>query len=231
MSHLRRLSFSLIVLAAAACTTRQGPPPGARPAPAPEPAPVVVEEVPEEPTVVATTMACPPELADAEVRVEDHDRGATLVFTSTGAPEELRSRAIAFAAAHNRDHGMVAMQAEGDTGSPEPRDESKVGTGTQVGNETSRGPDTEGGTEGSTGIETPNEEVQDPTAIDQSTVDEQGKVYAGGTAPRSLTMSILTASAARVEYVDNGAQIIFEGEDVDALRAELRELERACNVD
>jgi hypothetical protein len=145
---------------------------------------------------VAQTESCPIAAeADAIASVEVPN-GAALVF-ETSDPAEKRELRQELTAIANTQNNIATQQSA--TGINE------TGSGVNVGNSVSRGPDTEGGTEGRTGFEGP-------------ISDERP----GGW--------VSSASEARAEETVKGVQLVFTAEgNVDGLRSEVRERAQELN--
>lgn len=93
------LFASLVAAGAASCGGSSTSPPATAPGP-------VASDDPPRPVAVAGT----------SVTVEDTDRGAALVFVTTGDVAEVRKRATAMAAMHNEHHAAMGPLPTGDEG-------------------------------------------------------------------------------------------------------------------
>jgi len=215
----------------------------------PEREPVATPPKPEPPPAVASVPdSCPIKVPGTIVAVEDTSAGGTLVLTTTGDADQLRTSLYAMADGNNQMHAkMGALPAEGgggvavagsaDTGTTTDPSKSYGGT-------TGQGSNTIAGENKKPSQPTTGQPSAPVTGQGTSGVSDQEdlpqpseSIYASGgakKAPPNDVGPLNTHSRARVESIAGGARIVFTAfpDDVAALQQELRararSIERNC---
>lgn len=185
--------------------------------PKPEPAPVVAV-IPDE---------CPIKVSGTVISVEDTSQGATLVLTTTGDADELRTALYTMADTNNQMHArMGPLPADGGVAVVGGADNTIAGE-----NQPPRP------TPGEAVAPTPPAPpVTEGTVKDEETLPtpSEGIYASGGVKPAQSDVGPLTThSRARVESIAGGARIVFIAfpDDVAVLQRELHARARAISRD
>jgi hypothetical protein len=249
MTNLGTLAtlLALMVGCTVAPTARKTAP---KPAPvaAARPEPITVTVAPKQ---APASARCPLGIPSLAISSENAHSGAALVFIGAGEPDELRRQIFAMADAHNRVHVAMgplpgeeptlttAARPSEDGPQPVKPAEEPTAADTPVDDDSGIAAE-EAPTAEAEPTPTPEEDLMDPYEESEDTTLASGGATAKPATPiaesdEDLTV-VRTHSRARVDFVDNGARLVFtsDDEDIDTIRNEVRELagdlREACSI-